>query len=57
MNAKSTAAQTRKPLAAGRWRLDPSASTAEFRVPHFWGLVTVKGHFERLDGYLEFDDR
>jgi polyisoprenoid-binding protein YceI len=56
MNAKSTAAQTRKPLAAGRWRLDPSASTAEFRVPHFWGLVTVKGHFERLDGYLEFDD-
>ena len=38
-----------------RWRLDPSASTAEFRVPHFWGLVTVKGHFERLDGHFETD--
>jgi polyisoprenoid-binding protein YceI len=35
-----------------RWRLDPSTSTAAFQVPHFWGLVTVKGHFERLDGWL-----
>jgi polyisoprenoid-binding protein YceI len=56
MNAKSPAAQTQNPLATGRWRVDPSASTAKFRVPHFWGLVTVKGHFERLDGYLELDD-
>jgi polyisoprenoid-binding protein YceI len=22
---------------ATRWRLDPAQSTAEFRVPHFWG--------------------
>jgi polyisoprenoid-binding protein YceI len=56
MNAKSHTAQTQTPFAKGRWRLDPSASTAEFRVPHFWGLVTVKGHFERLDGWLELDD-
>jgi polyisoprenoid-binding protein YceI len=58
MNAKSpaTQTQTQNPLTTGRWRLDPSASTAEFRVPHFWGLVTVKGHFERLDGYLEVGD-
>jgi polyisoprenoid-binding protein YceI len=56
MKAKLPAAQTQKPLTHGRWRLDPSASTAEFRVPHFWGLVTVKGRFERLDGYLELDD-
>jgi polyisoprenoid-binding protein YceI len=56
MNAKSAAAQTQNPLAVRRWRLDPSASTAEFRVPHFWGLITVKGHFGRLDGYLELDD-
>jgi polyisoprenoid-binding protein YceI len=33
----------------------PSASNAEFQVSHFWGLVTVKGHFERLDGRLEVD--
>lgn len=56
MNAKSPTAQTQKPCVQERWRLDPSASTAGFQVPHFWGLVTVKGHFERLDGYLELDD-
>jgi polyisoprenoid-binding protein YceI len=56
MSAQSPTAQTQQPHAEGRWRLDPSASTAEFQVPHFWGLVTVKGHFERLDGYLELDD-
>ena len=43
-------------LAGTRWRLDPSASSAEFQVPHFWGLVTVKGHFEQLDGGLEVGD-
>jgi polyisoprenoid-binding protein YceI len=57
MNANTSTAEARRPLADTRWRLDSSASTAEFRVPHFWGLVTVKGHFERLDGYLELDDR
>jgi len=37
----------------GRWRLEPARSTAEFRVPHFWGLVKVRGRFERLSGWLE----
>ena len=32
------------------WRLDPARSTAEFRVKHFWGLITVTGHFDRFDG-------
>jgi len=41
--------------AATRWRLDPDASTAEFRVPTFWGLVRVSGHFGRLDGWLEVE--
>jgi polyisoprenoid-binding protein YceI len=44
-----------KPIVSTRWRLDPTASTAQFRVPHFWGLVTVKGHFTNLDGSLELD--
>ncbi len=48
--------QTQDMFADTRWRLDPSASNAEFRVPHFWGLVTVKGHFERLDGWLDVDE-
>ena len=41
---------------ATRWRLEPAPhSSAEFRVPHFWGLVKVKGHFDRLDGWFEID--
>jgi len=43
-------------LAGTRWRLDRAGSNAEFRVPHFWGLVSVKGHFDRLDGWLEVDE-
>ncbi|MGI8716011.1 MAG: YceI family protein [Solirubrobacteraceae bacterium] len=42
--------------AATRWRLDPAGSRAEFRVPHFWGFVTVKGHFSGLDGWLDVDE-
>ncbi|MEO6859148.1 MAG: YceI family protein [Solirubrobacteraceae bacterium] len=38
------------------WRLDPVGSKAEFRVPHFWGLVTVGGHFDRIDGVLDIDE-
>lgn len=43
-------------LAGTRWTLDPSRSTAEFRVLQLWGLSTVRGHFDRLDGRLEIDD-
>ena len=39
-----------------RWVVDPAQSSAEFRVPHFWGLVKVKGHFDRIGGWLEVDD-
>jgi len=44
-----------KPIAGTRWRLDPTASSAQFRVPHFWGLLTVTGQFATLDGWLELD--
>lgn len=40
----------------GRWRLAAADSTAEFRVPHFWGLITVRGRFQSLDGWLEIDE-
>ena len=36
-----------------RWRIDPARSSVEFRTPTFWGLVTVKGRFERYDGTLD----
>lgn len=57
MNIDSSTAQIRQSLADTSWRLDPSASGATFRVPHFWGMVTVMGRFDRLDGYLELDER
>jgi polyisoprenoid-binding protein YceI len=49
-------AQDSQQLAGTRWRLDPSGSSAEFRVPNFWGLASVEGRFQRLDGWLEIDD-
>ncbi len=36
-----------------RWRLDPTRSGVEFHVRHFYGLVTVKGRFERFEGTLD----
>jgi polyisoprenoid-binding protein YceI len=43
-------------LAGTRWRLDPSGSSAEFRVPNVWRLASVKGRFQHLEGSLEVDD-
>ena len=39
-------------LANGSWRLDPARSEVGFAVRHFWGLITVKGHFDRYEGHL-----
>lgn len=38
-----------------RWRIDPARSSVEFRTRTFWGLTTVKGHFERYDGTLDLE--
>ncbi len=38
---------------AGRWQLDPQRSSVEFRVGHFWGLMTVRGHFDQYAGRLD----
>ena len=51
----TTPTQSADATVATRWRLDPADSIAEFRVPHFWGLLTVKGRFDRLDGRLDAD--
>jgi polyisoprenoid-binding protein YceI len=40
-------------LATGTWRLDPTRSNVEFHVPHFYGLMTVKGHFDSYRGSLD----
>src|SRR5258707_144385 len=44
-------------LVSGAWRLDPARSSVEFQVPHFWGLITVKGRFERYDGTLDLQSQ
>lgn len=40
-------------MAQGRWRIDPSRSSVEFRARTLWGLGTVNGRFERYDGTLD----
>jgi polyisoprenoid-binding protein YceI len=42
-------------LPTGHWTLDPDNSRAEFAVKHFWGLTTVRGHFNTLAGELSID--
>ena len=50
----TTPQTTDKPvLEKTRWRIDPARSQVEFRTPTFWGMMTVKGHFERYDGTLD----
>ena len=41
----------------GEWTLDPSTSSVEFHVKHFWGVMTVHGHFETIagDGRVDAD--
>jgi polyisoprenoid-binding protein YceI len=36
-----------------RWQLDPQRSSVEFRVGLFWGLGSVKGHFDDYRGRLD----
>lgn len=38
---------------SGRWRVDAERSSVQFRARNFWGLVTVKGHFDDYEGQLE----
>jgi polyisoprenoid-binding protein YceI len=40
---------------SGVWQLDPSRSSVEFHVRHFYGLMTVKGRFGRYQGTLKLD--
>jgi polyisoprenoid-binding protein YceI len=39
----------------GTWRLSPEHSSLEFSVPHFYGLMHVKGHFDRYAGELNLE--
>ena len=52
-----TSADTARALATGRWHLDPARSSVEFHVRHFYGLMTIKGRFERYQGSLDLSAR
>jgi polyisoprenoid-binding protein YceI len=41
---------TETPTTVEWWTADPTRTTIEFEVEHFWGLHTVRGRFGRLDG-------
>ena len=51
----ATSAGAAAALPTGKWTLDPGDSRAEFAVKHFWGLVTVRGHFNEMAGELSID--
>jgi polyisoprenoid-binding protein YceI len=36
-----------------RWTVDGDETAVEFAVKTFWGLMTVRGHFDRFDGSYE----
>ena len=38
---------------SGSWQLDPGRSSVEFSARHFWGLLTVRGHFDAYRGRLD----
>ena len=42
-------------LSAGTWVLDATASRFEFQIKHFWGLMTVRGAFQRAEGHASVD--
>jgi polyisoprenoid-binding protein YceI len=42
-------------VATSRWAVDPWRSTVEFRVPTFWGLSTIVGHFDHFEGSYRSD--
>jgi polyisoprenoid-binding protein YceI len=55
MSTAITHQDTIEDWAGSHWRLERAESVAEFRVKHFWGLITVVGHFDRFDGTLDVD--
>jgi polyisoprenoid-binding protein YceI len=50
---QTTTTDPAAPVTAGAWRLDPARSSVAFHVPHFYGLMTVKGEFADHEGTLD----
>ena len=54
--ASTTLKEPAAVAASRRWAVDPRRSRVEFRVPTFWGLSTVVGHFDHFEGSYGCDD-
>lgn len=52
-NTNTASEQRAEKTLAGTWQLDTRRSSVQFETPHFWGLVTVKGHFAEYEGRLD----
>jgi polyisoprenoid-binding protein YceI len=46
---------TRRASVPTHWSVDSEKSSVEFAVKTFWGLLTVRGRFERFDGWYSAD--
>ncbi len=53
MCALSTNTASDPGLERVRWRMDPTRSRVEFHAKHLFGLLTVKGRFDRYEGVLD----
>jgi polyisoprenoid-binding protein YceI len=49
----STTATIQKTALPTRWFVDDHEASVEFAVPSFWGLMTVRGRFDRFSGSYE----
>jgi polyisoprenoid-binding protein YceI len=49
----TTTAHELTEVAPTRWSLDSDRSSVDFTVKTFWGLITVRGHFDRFAGFYE----
>ena len=55
MSATDQITSPTAPSVTGTWRLDPTRSSVEFHVRHFYGLMIVKGAFADYEGTLDLD--
>ena len=55
MSTMTSTATTSPDITSGSWRLDPTRSSVEFHVRHFYGLVTVNGHFDQYELTVDLD--
>jgi hypothetical protein len=49
----TTTLTEQRTAAPTRWSVDGAGSFVEFAVKTFWGLASVRGHFDRFDGWYE----